>query len=1082
MRRIVIFLILVCATAAYAGDGTLSVSPAVIMLRGEAGQSTTQRMLLTNGTSRPFSFDLIAEDVVVRNGKRVLVPAGETAGSIAATAVFSQRTVTVPPGGSAGIDVTVTIPPRTPVRAVTALFHGKDRIVRGKVPMTVSLGTLMTFALSDSIGVDAGSPAVTPQSATSNAAFTQPFVNNGTEPFVAKGIAAILDGNGMLVAKAPLESRRVLPGEQVSLHGEFAGELARGKYREGDHPQRGDGGPVKRAILLACLFAAPAMLPAIAAEVGDAGQTEVTVTAGEARQLLAPGVTAAYAVDGTIAEASSRSGIVTISGKSAGTTRVVIVTMEETRTIEIVVVARVAATPIVPETKAPAAAVETHYTSSTRQETTIIDVSSGDEKRRTEVHVMNVNEPRTSFPSASYSIVTPTRRITFFDRPVDNSPLTLSRTSLRGFHLESDTWRIHAGYTGAAFYDGLVLPAQRETVFGASYMYRISPVLRLMPSVFVYPSRSVTEDRRGAVASLLAEYGNDDALRARGEIGISRGIGGAVDLSIDRRGQLLRADVRFEPRRFAGAGPSDLHGFYSDGSWSGGFGNRVSSIVDASANHYILPGFEQRSVTGNAEVRFRATKTLSILGGANYGDFEAIVPSGASTRSFVIPAGVSLDFIHGGLTAIARFGDSSSSSSTRGFRFSGRVSGGGFFATAYFDRQSEAPTLELIFRDRPDLALAIEQLGLTAESPQDIARLLRDNAELINLGFIEGATVDLSLLRTQAGLELAWLSNSAAQHQLRLRFIHDRAERVAFATMSNIATLSYSRRITGTTDVQASLSTWTTKIGATPATRDRAVDVGIRKRFDEMPALGGGTISGMVFQDEEMNGAPGGESRGMDGVEVRLDGGRSSTTDARGRYAFSGVSSGMHHVAAKLPSASSYFTTPSSTEARAGEHVDFGIANTPARVVGSVVSDGGIGVGGVVVALTRGERRIAATSGSDGHFSIAAPPGEWHASIDRDSLPGVYTLSGDGHDVALDRGAPKTLDFTVTAIRSIAGHLTRPGEVEIVELHRREMTDAGGNFLFRSLPAGTFTLKSGRVSTIVALSKEPVSIRDVVLH
>jgi hypothetical protein len=235
MRRILAFLILSIATVAHANaldrNGALSVTPAVIMLRGEPGQSTTQRMLLTNGTSRPFSFELIAEDVVVRNGKRVLVPAGETQGSIAATAVFSQRFVTVPAGQTAAVDVTVTIPPQTTVRAITALFHGKDRIMRGNVPMTASLGTLMTFALSDSMAMDAGTPSVVPQSATSNASFTQPFVNNGTEPFVAKGIAAILDGSGTLVGKAPLESRRVLPGEQVSLHGEFVGELARGKYR-----------------------------------------------------------------------------------------------------------------------------------------------------------------------------------------------------------------------------------------------------------------------------------------------------------------------------------------------------------------------------------------------------------------------------------------------------------------------------------------------------------------------------------------------------------------------------------------------------------------------------------------------------------------------------------------------------------------------------------------------------------------------------------------------------------------------------------------------------------------------------------
>src|SRR5436305_1872974 len=124
MRRILALLILTVASAAHANaldrNGALSVTPAVIMLRGEPGQSTTQRMLLTNGTSRPFSFELVAQDVVVRSGKRLLVPAGEAPGSIAATAVFSKRSVTVKPGQTAAVDVTVTITTRTTVRAITA--------------------------------------------------------------------------------------------------------------------------------------------------------------------------------------------------------------------------------------------------------------------------------------------------------------------------------------------------------------------------------------------------------------------------------------------------------------------------------------------------------------------------------------------------------------------------------------------------------------------------------------------------------------------------------------------------------------------------------------------------------------------------------------------------------------------------------------------------------------------------------------------------------------------------------------------------------------------------------------------------
>jgi hypothetical protein len=842
---------------------------------------------------------------------------------------------------------------------------------------------------------------------------------------------------------------------------------------------------VKRALLIVSVLILCGGLAASPVRAGEAAGAPLSVSAGEARQLLVPGVTAAYAVDSAIAEASSRSGVVTISGKSSGTTRVVIVTMEETRTIDVVVVARISALPIA-QSKGPAATVETRYTSSTRQITTVVDVASGDEKRRTEVHVMNVHErgpdvygAKTSFPSVSYAIVTPQRRLTFFDSGVDNSPLTLSRTNVRGFHLESVAWRVHAGYTGAAFYDGLVLPVRRELIFGASYVHRVSPVLRLMPSLYLFPSRNVAGDRHGAVVSLLADYGDDDRLRARGEIGVSRGLGGALQLAMNRGENRLRSDIRFEPRRFAGAGPSDLHGFYSDTSWSGRPSDRITAMAAVSANHYILPGFEQRIVTSNAEVRMRATKALSIFSGVNFGDFRPVVPAGRSTRSLIIPAGFSLDFARGGITALARLGDSSSSSATRGFRFSGRVSGGGFFATAYVDRQSEAPTLQLIYRERPDLALALEQLGLTAESPQDIARLLRDNAALFNLGFIEGATVDLSLLRTQAGLELAWLSNGPAQHQLRLRLLHDRAERVGSATTSDIATLSYSRRITGTTNVQASISTWKTKSGVS-STRDRSVDISLRKRFDDIPRLGGGTISGTVFSDEEMRGERGAGSSGLEGVEVQLDGGRMATTDKRGRYAFSGVASGAHHVAAHLPAPASYFTTASNAEAAIDDVVDFGIANTPARVLGSVISDASLGVGGVVVALTRGDRRITATSGDDGHFSIAAPPGEWRASIDRDSLPSVYLTSADSQAIALERGAPQTANFAVTAIRSISGRLSGRGEVEVVELHRHVDTDAEGNFLLRAMPAGTFTLVGrtahGAKTGKVALSREPVSV------
>ena len=81
---------LASANSLRAGNGALSVSPAVVMLRGEAGQSTTQTLTFTNGSSQPLAFEMKAQDAVVRNGKRIYVEPGTVPGSIAATASTSH--------------------------------------------------------------------------------------------------------------------------------------------------------------------------------------------------------------------------------------------------------------------------------------------------------------------------------------------------------------------------------------------------------------------------------------------------------------------------------------------------------------------------------------------------------------------------------------------------------------------------------------------------------------------------------------------------------------------------------------------------------------------------------------------------------------------------------------------------------------------------------------------------------------------------------------------------------------------------------------------------------------------------------
>ena len=231
MKRIMQVLLLAIAPAAFAGDGAVSLSPAVVMLRGKTGESASQTLVMRNSTSRLMSFDVVAQDVVVSGGRRRMIPAGAIAGSIAATAVFSTRHITVPAGGSTAVTMTVTVPPNASPRAVVALFRGTDRIMRGKMTSTASLGALMTFALSDDIALTAERLIVKPQSATSNLSVVQACVNSGREPLVARGVLAVIGVDGRLAGKASLMPRRLLPGERAEMATDYAGEIPAGHYR-----------------------------------------------------------------------------------------------------------------------------------------------------------------------------------------------------------------------------------------------------------------------------------------------------------------------------------------------------------------------------------------------------------------------------------------------------------------------------------------------------------------------------------------------------------------------------------------------------------------------------------------------------------------------------------------------------------------------------------------------------------------------------------------------------------------------------------------------------------------------------------
>ena len=212
---------------------SISLSPAVITAKGSNGQGLTQILSLNNNTSAEFVFEMEAQDVIVRDGKRVFVAAGEEPGSIAATAVFSQKQVVIKPHTVGTVEVRLTLPQQTKIRAMVAIFHGTNRIASSSsaVGMTASLGTLITFNLSDNVKLEPEALRVAPPSDTTNLTVAEWVSNVGTEPALPDGLAVILDAKGNLVARIPVASQRLLPGERLEFSGEYASQLQPGDYK-----------------------------------------------------------------------------------------------------------------------------------------------------------------------------------------------------------------------------------------------------------------------------------------------------------------------------------------------------------------------------------------------------------------------------------------------------------------------------------------------------------------------------------------------------------------------------------------------------------------------------------------------------------------------------------------------------------------------------------------------------------------------------------------------------------------------------------------------------------------------------------
>jgi cell division septation protein DedD len=845
---------------------------------------------------------------------------------------------------------------------------------------------------------------------------------------------------------------------------------------------------VRNALALVALL----LLPRFAA-----AEENYTVRVQEQTTIDVPGATAAYAIDPLLVDvATPGGGAIVLTGRSTGTTQLIAVTAAGSKAF-LVKVGPPRAMANAPRTLAnggqPLARHEVRYASDARQLQNAFDVFTRDGDRRTHVHLVNVHYFRdrfdraaNAFPSAWYKTTTPGRELTILDDFVDVSPLTLHNTQVRGVHLQQRDLEIHAGYAAATMYEDVFLPSDRRWTAGAGYTIERGNT-KWTPTLYGFFSEPrETSARRGVVASLIAEHRRGDTFFGRGEVGVARSAGASAELRYETPRDRGHFRMYFKPSDFPTVGLTDLPGLHAEGDWTHRATDRLTIDTFGGYDRFRLASEHDTTATANVDVRYALTPRVTLSSG---GAATFVRAANADFRTISLPLGFGYDTPRFGAAVSYRLIDNSAAS-RRGdaLRLSFRAGTPSLQANVWGERQRQAPTLSLIFGAAPGLELALLRLGISVRSPEDLARVLRDDAVLVNLGYISGVSVNLAPRRLQGGFDVAWNPEGNSRTQLRLHAIYSRDEGVATERDGLLATLSMSRRLTANADFFASYSWWRTR--ALPFDDDgSSIEVGLRSQFDHLPAFvqRRASIQGIVYLDPEIGGAPSAATTPLAGIAVSIDGSRTVQTNERGAYAFHDLQPGSHRVAAQLPAGKpAFFTTPSRVEADAPSTVNFGLVWSPARVSGRVVSDANLGIAGAVINVSGSNGlHLNATTDSEGSFVLPAPAGEYHLALATESLPPGYSIAGEGEQtVRLEADRPQQVAFAVQALRSISGTTNAPNAVvELQPLGKKTTADDHGRFAFRSLPAGTFTIvaraEHGSASRAVTLPAEPVTLAAI---